>query len=73
MRGGALATLCVPFDGSGDALGEQCAADAECDSETCAQSQCTDVCVSDSDCLTGQICTDVSWGGGTTRLPRRRA
>jgi hypothetical protein len=64
-RGVGLATLCIPFVESGRRLGERCAADRDCASSTCVEGQCTEACAGASDCLRGQVCGEVAWGGGT--------
>lgn len=64
-RWDGMASLCVPFDGLGAALGGACSVDGDCQSRTCASGQCTEPCLDAEACLSGQICGGVAWGGGT--------
>jgi hypothetical protein len=66
-HGGGIETACIPFVASGSPLGHQCAADSTCESSTCVEAQCTEACASVDDCILGQSCTNVPWGGGTFR------
>lgn len=66
-RGGTIQTLCVPYDASGATTGRACTADAQCASSTCVAGQCTEACGGAEDCLLGQTCTNVPWGGGAFR------
>ena len=64
-RDGTLGTYCIPW-GSGGALAVPCTSDAQCRSLTCGpDGQCTRACTAAANCLTGQICTPLAWGGGT--------
>jgi hypothetical protein len=65
VRGGSVQTLCVPYDHDGAVAARQCASDGDCATGTCVDAQCTEACADAGDCLRGQACVGLSWGGGT--------
>jgi hypothetical protein len=62
---GAMGTYCLPLNASGHGNAQPCASDAECGNSTCVASQCTLACSADAQCIAGQHCTSLSWGGGS--------
>jgi hypothetical protein len=53
-----LDASCVP-DHDGHPFGVSCEQDAECRNGTCALGRCVDLCVTDRDCASGNVCTTV--------------
>ncbi|MDQ3035411.1 MAG: hypothetical protein M3Y87_23605, partial [Myxococcota bacterium] len=62
---GGLVTACIPYDASGGETARPCSSDAQCAASTCVGGQCTEACAVTGDCVLGQTCTSVAWGGGT--------
>ena len=60
--GDVVATACVTANGSGLFLAGACATNADCESLACLDGQCQEACDDDTDCIAGQICTDVAYG-----------
>jgi len=64
-RGGAVGTYCIPFNGSGVAVGEVCAAATECQSSTCVEGICTEACDATRDCTYGLECAATPYEAGS--------
>lgn len=64
-REGGIVTACIAYDPGGAATARSCTADAQCAAGTCAAGQCTEACESAAQCVLGQDCTSVAWGGGS--------
>jgi len=58
--GDVVATACVVASPAGEFLAGSCGSDDRCESRACVRGQCAEACNDDTDCLAGQICTDVS-------------
>lgn len=60
-------TLCVPYDADQAEIAQRCEDDADCAAHTCVDGQCTEACVETTDCVLGQVCTEISWNGAHFR------
>lgn len=59
---------CLGVNEGAGIRGAPCSGPDDCESRTCVSGQCTEICGADTDCLLGQVCTDLSLGeaGGPT-------
>jgi hypothetical protein len=62
---GTVGAFCLPFGSGAGINGSECTGDADCGNLTCVDGQCRDACTSQTQCLLGQMCTSVSYMGGS--------
>lgn len=64
-RGGEVGTYCLPYEGSGEPVGEPCELHADCQSSSCIQGTCTEACNEPGDCPVGLECGSMPFEAGS--------